>query len=270
MSTEASPDSNTLLIHAPVGRHFAQMHRDNAGLVDSVALFTEAGLRKGTAVVLLATKSNAEMVLDRLSRPDFDVESYRKSGQLELHDAEAILNRFMRAGMPEWSDFKRAIGPILDGAQAFGQGAPRAYGEMVNVLWKKGQEEAAIRLEEFWNDLARFYPFSLFCGYMVDSHDEKSYSSPLNEIGRTHSHVLSTGEDEAFRKALESAGRDVFGVPLHELVNFPALEEDLGETRLPTGQRTMLWIVKNKPASSAAVLERARTYYQKAFEGLGA
>jgi hypothetical protein len=157
-----------------------------------------------------------------------------------------------------------------DKAQAFGQGAPRAYGEMVNVLWKNGQEAAAIRLEEYWNDLARLYPFSLFCSYMVDCHDEKSYSIPLHEIGRTHSHVLSTDDDDAFRKALEFASRDIFGVPLSQLVNFASLEEEPGENRLPIGQRTMLWIVKNKPESSAAVLERARRYYRKNFEGLTA
>jgi hypothetical protein len=268
MSTMASPEPNTLLIHAPVGRHFAQIHRDTTGLAESVSLFAEAGLRKGSGVVLIATKANTELFLDRLSRTDLDVESYRKSGQLSLQDAEAMLSRFLRAGMPEWTDFKRVVGPVLDRAQAFGQGAPRAYGEMVNVLWKNGQEAAAIRLEEYWNDLARLYPFSLFCGYMVDCHDENSYSSPLHEIGRTHSHVLSTDDDDAFRNALESASKDIFGVSLHQLVNLATLDE--GENRLPLGQRTMLWIVKNKPASSAAVLERARHYYQKNFQGLTA
>jgi hypothetical protein len=30
----------------------------------------------------------------------------------------------------------------------------RAYGEMVDLLWKDGLEEAAIRLETLWNELA--------------------------------------------------------------------------------------------------------------------
>lgn len=72
-----SPESSTLLIHAPVGRHFAQLHRDTVALADSVALFADAGLRKGTGVVLIATKPNTELFLDKISRANSDVDSYR-------------------------------------------------------------------------------------------------------------------------------------------------------------------------------------------------
>jgi hypothetical protein len=32
----------------------------------------------------------------------------------------------------------------------------------VNVLWHEGKQEAAIRLEEYWNELTHLYPFSQF------------------------------------------------------------------------------------------------------------
>ena len=45
----------------------------------------------------------------------------------------------------------------------------RAFGEMVDLLWKDGNADAAIRLEELWNELATKYQYSLLCGYSVDN-----------------------------------------------------------------------------------------------------
>jgi hypothetical protein len=259
-----APEHNTLLISAPVGRHFAQLHRDVAALSESVALFAEAGLRRGSAVVIIATDSNTALFLDKLKLKNLDTDAYVRTGHLKLLSAGVMLSRFMKAGMPEWTEFKRTIGPVLESAHAVGQGAPRAYGEMVNVLWQSGQQAAAIRLEEYWNDLGKLYPFSLFCGYMLDGLDELSYAGPLQDIGRTHSCVIGGSDDEAFRVALETACKDIFGVSLPHLVMLSNREEMPGEQNLPVAQRTMLWIVKNLPTSSAAVLERARFHYRKA------
>jgi len=52
----------------------------------------------------------------------------------------------------------------------------RAYGEMVDVLWQRGERDAAIRLEEFWNDLARLQTFSLLCAYCIDHLDPQAYA----------------------------------------------------------------------------------------------
>ncbi|MGH8605920.1 MAG: hypothetical protein ACREX9_00365 [Gammaproteobacteria bacterium] len=43
----------------------------------------------------------------------------------------------------------------------------RIYGQMVDILWKDGQQEAAIRLEMLWNQLANAKAFSLMCGYAM-------------------------------------------------------------------------------------------------------
>ncbi len=40
----------------------------------------------------------------------------------------------------------------------------RAYGEMVDLLWKDGISGAAIKLEMLWNHLANTRDFSLLCG----------------------------------------------------------------------------------------------------------
>ena len=253
---------SSLLIEAPVNRHFAQLHRDPQALTEAVTLYLETGLRRGNGVVVIATRAHTERFLAGLRQSGLDPGHVLKSGQLELHDAELILRKFMRDDMPDWDDFRKALGAVFERVRAFGRGTTRAYDELVNVLWQEGKQEAAIRLEEYWNELARLYPFSLFCSYMLDVHHHNSYEGPLEEIGRTHSDILGNDEDERFRAALDAASRDVFGVPLSEMVAFSRPLHD-GERRFPSGQRTMLWVKRNLPSASAAVLERARRYYEE-------
>ena len=258
----SSPPVSTLLIEAPVNRHFAQLHRDPQGLTDAVTLYLETGLRRGNPVVVIASPRHTELVLARLREDDLDPGAFLKSGQLELHDAELTLRKFMCNDMPDWDDFRRAMASIFERVRAFGRGTTRAYAEMVNLLWQEGKQEAAIRLEEYWNELARLYPFSLFCSYMLDVHHDHTYAGPIEEIGRTHSDMIATAEDERFRVALDVASRDVFGVPLSQMVGFSRHNHE-GERRFPSGQRTMLWVKRNLPSASAAVLDRARRYYDE-------
>lgn len=255
------PRLSALLIDAPVGRHFAQLHSNKADLVSAVGLFLKTGIDRGNGIVLIASRDLVDQYLDYLACRGIDVERSRRSGQLVVKNAEDTLAGFMVREMPDWGRFRRLIGSILDEVRAFGRTSTRAYGEMVNVLWREGKPLAAVRLEEFWNELARLYPFSLFCGYMLDSHAPETYQQPLAEIGRTHSHVVATPQDERFQEALDRASRDVFGTPLSGLLAAANHEDTVGESRLPAGQRTMLWIMRHMPESSARILERARYHY---------
>ena len=260
-----SPLVSALLIEAPVNRHFAQLHADQQGLTDSVNLYLEIGLRRGNAVVVIASPEHAELFRYRMREHDLDPALFQKAGQLEMLDAHECLSAFMRGGMPSWDEFRETVGGVLERVRAFGRGTTRAYGEMVNLLWQDGQPEAAIRLEEYWNELARLYPFSLFCSYMLDPHHDHTYNGPVEEIGRCHSDIIGTAEDERFRVALDAASRDVFGVPLSQMVGFSS-HSHVGEQRFPSGQRTMLWVKRNLPSASSAVLERARRYYKDSLQ----
>src|SRR2546430_2171319 len=99
---------------------------------------------------------------------------------------------------------------------------------------------------------------------MLDVHHHHTYAGPIEEIGRTHSDVIGTVEDERFGVALDAASRDVFGVPLSQMVGFSRHQD--GERRFPSGQRTMLWVKRNLPSAAAAVLDRARRYYEDSLQ----
>lgn len=255
-----TPMGGPLLSEAPTGRHFAQMHSTPAALTEATGVFLETGLRQGSSVVVLACPAHTPLLLGYLEAARLHPTALRSSGQLVVLDADATLGKVMREGMPHWSEFRLMIGDLLERAGVAGR-ATRIYAELTNLLWTTGRPHAAIRLEEFWNALGRLYPFSLYCSYLLNPHCEDSYAGPIEEIGRTHTDILGTVDDERFGKALDVASREVFGIALSQMIGYASSTHE-GERRFPSGQRTLLWVRRNLPSSSAAVLEKAHKYFQ--------
>lgn len=255
------PNSTELLTEAPAGRHFAQMHKDAYALAEAVGVFVGTGLRRGDAVIIVVPSSHTSLYLQRLKCSDRDLDAWQTSGQLTVLDSQEILGRFMQGDMPVWEEFRAAVGQIIESAKRAGRTTTRVYGEMVSDLWRAGHTAAAIRLEEYWNELARLHQFCLFCGYQVDSLEEKCYTDPLADIGRTHSHILTTQDDERFCAALDAASQDILGIQISRMLTREGCHDHTGEQRLSIGHQTMLWLQKNMPTEMAKVLQRARQIY---------
>ena len=83
-------------------------------------------------------------------------------------DAREMLSTFMVGSMPDPERFKSAVGSVIErSGRRTDRPCVRAYGEMVDLLWKDGNPAAAIWLEELWNDLASTHSFSLMCTYAM-------------------------------------------------------------------------------------------------------
>ena len=74
---------------------------------------------------------------------------------------------------------------------------------MVDLLWKDGREAAAIRVETFWNQLARNYDFGLLCGYAMGNFYK---DSTLDDIKRQHTHLVPTDGGAAIPTLAGPAG----------------------------------------------------------------
>jgi len=93
----------------------------------------------------------------------------------------------------------------------------------------------------------------------MDTQSEHSYAAPLEELGRTHSDILGTPEDEEFGVALDRASKEMFGIALTQMAGLSKQDET---RRFPSGQRTMLWVKRNLPLSTSQLAERARHYFR--------
>jgi PAS domain S-box-containing protein len=84
-----------------------------------------------------------------------------------------------------------------------GTAVVRAYGEMVDVLWKEDNTDGALRLEELWNELASTHAFSLLCAYAMGNFYRTSDAERFRDVCRHHTHVIPTehytGSDEPTR-----------------------------------------------------------------------
>ena len=247
----------TLLVEAPAGRHFAQFQRGIDALTDSASVFLEAGLRQGNSLLVVAPAQRVEQLFDRLATSRFHPKGLTDSGQLAVMDSATVIDKLSANGRTEAARFRGLLGPVLSQLGPYGRGT-RIYAEIASVLWAAGDTKTAILVEDLWNGLAEAYTFSLFCGYTMDTQCEHTYSAPLEELGRTHSDILSSADDEQFGAALDQASRELFGIALTQMAGVARRD---GTRRFPSGQRTMLWVKRNLPLSTTQLVERARQYF---------
>jgi hypothetical protein len=66
---------------------------------------------------------------------------------------------------PDAERFEDTINPILDKAAGTRKRLVRIYGEIVDVLWSSGRENAALSLEILWHQLVARRKCALLCGY---------------------------------------------------------------------------------------------------------
>jgi len=65
-----------------------------------------------------------------------------------------------------------------------------AFGEMVSLLWAEGKSDAAIHLEQLWNELAKLRSFSLRCAYPITGFRRGEHSEPFLKICAQHSNII--------------------------------------------------------------------------------
>src|SRR5204862_6488703 len=118
--------------------------------------------------LVVATPAHTARILAAMKDRGLDVDTLRRTGELNLFDARKMLSSFMVGLLPDPLLFKSNMGDVIERLCVNRRPCPiRAYGEMVDVLWQDGNADGAIRLEILWNQLASTYEFSLLCGYAV-------------------------------------------------------------------------------------------------------
>lgn len=99
-----------------------------------------------------------------------------------------------------------------DTVRSAGYATVRAFGEMVDILNRRGNLAAAIRLEELWNELLAAERIALLCAYAVDAFDRTEYNATPPSIGHVHSHLMPVEDSDRLERAIDRAFVDVFGI----------------------------------------------------------
>jgi hypothetical protein len=180
----------------PIGHfHAVQFYNDQDSLCRIVGGFLAEGIKSGHPAIVISTPHHTALIEAYLSAQAIDVVGLKRAGDLVTLDAHATLAMFMVDGLPNARAFRHNLTEVIQQVRRDREHVVvRAYGEMVDLLWKDGLEAAAIRLETLWNQLANSHDFRLLCGYSMGNFYK---GAALEEIKGQHSHLVLEGGQRA-------------------------------------------------------------------------
>ena len=175
----------------PHHEHAVQFYRDDASLLVTLSRFTREGLNARQPIIIIATPEHRDALITQLLTDGVSRDHFERQGALWMLDARETLATFMDGAAPNPARFRDVIGGMIQQARNASDGsAIRAYGEMVDLLWKDGNADAAIRLECLWNTLANAHQFMLLCGYSIGSFYKETGGFDIGDVCQVHSRVL--------------------------------------------------------------------------------
>jgi len=172
-------------------QHALHLYEEDTMLATTAASFLEPAFSNEQAVIAIATRPHLAAIEQRFRTSGHDVDGARRTGRYVALDAEKLLPKLMHNGLPSKRAFDSIVaGPV--GALAAEYGQVRAFGEVVNLLWREGKRTAALKLEDLWNELLRYQPLSVICGYRLRTVGGRD-GEGVDDIVATHDALLGNG-----------------------------------------------------------------------------
>jgi PAS domain S-box-containing protein len=178
------------------GRRFCETHES---LRKQVTDFLAAGLLADEKVVVIASEAHRRALVAELQAQGVDTE------HLVSRDAQDTLAAFMSGTKPVRERFDAVIGSLLVDAS---HRRVRTYGEMVDLLWRAGNPEGALLLEEFWNELAERHRLQHLFAYGVGHfYTSPGQTLPTAPVADAEAEIALLRAEIAQRDAIEEALR---------------------------------------------------------------
>lgn len=168
--------------------HVVQIYGDDHVFLDALEGYVSGGIRAGECIIVIMTPEHREGLEARLSQSGFLLDAIRATDQYIALDAEETLAKFMVGEWPDEERFKGLIMGLLTRARSKGRRV-RAFGEMVAILWERGNNGATVQLEHMWHQFCEKEAFCLFCAYPRIGFTQDAEES-IKEICDAHSKVF--------------------------------------------------------------------------------
>jgi hypothetical protein len=248
--------------------HIVQLYQDEDFLSRAVCRFAGAGLVKGEGVILVSTLPHWDRFQVRLEDGGVNVRGAQKQGQLTLVDADELLPRFMRDAMPDPAIFPGVFSDVLAEARARGgYQKARVWGEMVNVLWERGDVDASMNLEDQFDQLIKKADVAIFCSFLMDNFNDDVHSRMLPRLGTNHSHLIPVEDYARLERAVDDALRETVGADQARVLESQLLSRYRPPFNMPGPQTLLLALRQFLPTVADPVLQRSRELYTTAAAG---
>jgi MEDS: MEthanogen/methylotroph, DcmR Sensory domain len=159
-------------------RHLVQFYEDEVFLSEAVASFVKVGLQVNDTLIIIATPSHCRDVCNLLTPDEL------ANSKIMFFDAASLLTNIMVDDCPNEYRFTEIIGNLIQ--KAGQRGRVRVFGEMVSLLWAEGKYQAALRLEELWDEFQTKQPVFRMCAHPHSALTSKEHPRALN---KTYSEV---------------------------------------------------------------------------------
>ena len=168
--------------------HVVQIYGDDRVFLDGLEGFVANGMRSGESAIVIATATHLHGLEKRMRQNGVDVDRARDENRYIPRLAEDVLAEFMVKDWPDEGRFLETVEALIRLARGDTDRKVRAFGEMVAILWSRGNHAATIHLELLWSKVCAAERFSLFCAYPRDTF-AKNATESIVEICRIHSRV---------------------------------------------------------------------------------
>jgi CheY-like chemotaxis protein len=175
-------------------RHEVQFYSDDAVILDSFAHFIATALKSGRAAIAFITESHRSGLVSRLKAQGLDVDAATQQGTWVQLDIAETLSTFMFNGMPDRSRFFEIASALIAAAA---KAARQEHcdvvvcGECSPTLWAEGKVDAAIRLEQLFDEVGNAFGLDILCGYALSGFRGEEDEHVFQSICAAHSAASS-------------------------------------------------------------------------------
>jgi MEDS: MEthanogen/methylotroph, DcmR Sensory domain len=252
-----------LLSSAAPRDHIVQLYQDQEFLNRAVCRFAAAAIANGEGVILVPTVAHWDAFRPRMEAEGVDVKAAEKRGQLTIVDADNLLPSFMRDGMPESLLFMGLAANVVSRARDDGRYPKvRWWGEMVNILWERGEVAASMALEDQFDQLAHEQDIAIFCSFVMDNFDGDVHARMLPRLGENHSHLIPVEDYARLERAVSDALRDTVGPDESRVLEERLLSRFDSPFQMPRSQALLMALRQTLPLIADDVLHRSRSLYR--------
>jgi hypothetical protein len=257
---------NGLLASAGPRDHIVQLYQDQQFLNRAVCRFAASAIANGEGVILVPTAAHWDAFRPRLEAEGVDTQAARDCGQLTVVDADELLPQFMRDAMPDAPVFLGLAADVIARARGGRYPKVRWWGEMVNVLWERGDVAASMDLEDQFHRLAHEHEIAIFCSFVMDNFNGEVHSRMLPRLGQNHSHLIPVEDYVRLERAVANALRETVGADEARVLEEQLLARAPSPFQMPRSQALLLALRETLPVVADSVLTRSRRLYQASME----
>ena len=215
--------------------HHLQFYGEDSFLAQVVGRFLVDSLSAGDRALVIASSDHQAKFRAELMAAGVDVDALVRTGELTFADADAILEQLhiTADGDVSATRFRHHVGGLLEHLSRGGHRQVSAYGELVDVLCRRGNPRAAQQVEVLWDQLRDEYDCSLLCGYSVDALSHDPDGVHVDHIFRQHDSV-TPAEPHSINGMADGQPLPLSGTNGHTIDDAPFVHPD------PSGLRVLV------------------------------